>query len=231
MRAHGDVLSGDVQKIRELVLQWIAFVGIRRIVAGVGTAAFVVGVGWFVLSPSPTPVETVLPVVTTSSAADQSSTSTVRVHVAGAVQRPGVYELPGTSRVIDALKAAGGSLASADLEGINLAQTIVDAEQVFIPRRSVSRPRVTVAPRLRPTPRTTAPSAPGGSSPASRTVNINTATSSELESLTGVGPATARAIVVYRTSKGPFSKVEDLLNVPGIGPAKLSGMRNEISVS
>jgi competence protein ComEA len=65
----------------------------------------------------------------------------------------------------------------------------------------------------------------------SKIVNINTATASQLESLTGVGPATARAIIAYRTSKGSFNKVEDLLNVPGIGPAKLAAMRSEVSVS
>jgi competence protein ComEA len=64
----------------------------------------------------------------------------------------------------------------------------------------------------------------------SKVVNINTATATQLETLTGVGPATARAIISYRTSKGLFTKVEDLLNVPGIGPAKLAAMRNEISV-
>lgn len=225
------MVADNLKKLCEIVLQWIAFVGIRRLVAAVGTALCVVGVAWFVLSPSPVPVESVLPVATTSGASQPQSSSTVRVHVAGAVKRPGVYELPGTSRVIDALQAAGGSLTSADLEGINLAQTIVDAEQVFIPRRSVSRPRVTVAPRHRPSPQTTSTTVHGSSSSESRIVNINTATSSQLETLTGVGPATARAIIAYRNSKGPFTKVEDLLNVPGIGPAKLAGMRSEISVS
>jgi competence protein ComEA len=65
----------------------------------------------------------------------------------------------------------------------------------------------------------------------SKVVNINTATATQLETLTGVGPATARAIISYRTSKGLFAKVEDLLNVPGIGPAKLAAMRSEISVN
>jgi competence protein ComEA len=64
-----------------------------------------------------------------------------------------------------------------------------------------------------------------------RLINLNTATASELDSLTGVGPSTAKAIISYRTKKGLFSKVEDLLNVPGIGPAKLAALRDQVTVS
>ena len=154
----------------------------------------------------------------------------VHVHVVGAVKKPGVYTLPPSSRVVDAVAAAGGSLSSADLEGINMAQTLMDSEQVLIPARRVSRPSVTVAPRLRPRPRTTSTTAPTNAQP-SRTININTATAAQLETLTGVGPATAKAIISYRTTKGLFTKVEDLLNVPGIGLSKLAAMREEISLS
>jgi competence protein ComEA len=207
---------------------WIAFVGVKRLLASLGGIITLLGASWFILRPSPTPVELVLPSMTTT--ASTVSGGNVHVHVVGAVKNPGVYTLPGRSRVVDAVIAAGGSLATADLEGINLAQTLMDAEQVFIPLRRVSQSRVTVAPRLKPRPR--------GSSTTvatplqtSKIVNINTATASQLESLTGVGPATARAIIAYRTSKGSFNKVEDLLNVPGIGPAKLAAMRSEVSVS
>jgi len=154
----------------------------------------------------------------------------IHVHVVGAVKKPGVYTLPSSSRVVDAVAVAGGSLANADLEGINMAQTLMDSEQVLIPVRRVSKPRVTVAPRLRPRPRTTSTSVPTGAQ-TSRTININTATATQLETLTGVGPATAKAIISYRTTKGSFTKVEDLLNVPGIGPSKLAAMRDEISLS
>ena len=204
--------------------------GLRRLLSGVASTILLAAMAWFVLKPSPTPVELVLP-QTATSVVSSRSIGTVHVHVAGAVKRPGVYVLPAQSRVVDAVTAAGGSLVGADLERINLAQTILDAEQIFIPRRVTTRPRVTVAPRLRPTPRTTSSSLPHGATSGSRMVNINSATASQLETLTGVGPATARAIISYRTTKGPFTKVEDLLNVAGIGPAKLSAMRNEISVS
>lgn len=205
---------------------WVAFLGVRRLLATLIGLIAALGAGWFVLRPSSTPIEFALPSIAVASTTVE--TSDIHVHVVGAVKNPGVYEMPALSRVVDAVKAAGGSLSIADLEGINLAQTLMDAEQVLIPVRRVSRPRSTVAPRLRP--RAT-PTSVAQSSQQSKVVNINTATASQLENLTGVGPATARAIISYRTSKGLFAKVEDLLNVPGIGPAKLAAMRSEVSVS
>jgi len=137
--------------------------------------------------------------------------------------------------VVDAVASAGGALRTADLESINLAQTITDTEQIYIPIKKVSRPRVTTAPRLRPqrTTPTTVPVIASGNTGAQpgRLINLNTATASELDSLTGVGPSTAKAIIAYRTKKGSFSKVEDLLNVPGIGPAKLAALRDQVTVS
>jgi competence protein ComEA len=179
------------------------------------------GVGTQVSSPSvPTPL-------------------TVKVHVAGAVVRPGVYELSSAARVVDAVKAAGGASSRADLERINLAQTLVDTEQVFIPSRASSSPKVTTSPRLKPARTTVAPST-GTAATASNTslptgttstrVNINSATSDQLDALPGVGPATAKAIISHRTRKGPFSKVEELMNVPGIGPAKVAALRDFVTV-
>jgi competence protein ComEA len=140
-----------------------------------------------------------------------------------------------SARVVDAVASAGGALRNADLESINLAQTIADTEQIYIPIKKVSRPRVTTAPRLRPqrTTPTTVPVNVGGGNGAqsARLINLNTATASELDSLTGVGPSTAKAIIAYRTKKGLFSKVEDLLNVSGIGPAKLAALRDQVTVS
>lgn len=219
--------KNSIQEFISTVRHWVAYFGVRRLVATSAGVIVAIGIGWFVFRPSPTPVELVLPSITTSVSSPQNGD--IQIHVVGAVEKPGVYTLPINSRVVDAVAAAGGSLPLADLEGINMAQTLLDAEQVLIPRRVISRPRVTVAPRLQPKPRTsTTVIAPESTS---RVVNINTATASQLETLTGVGPATARAIISYRTSKGSFSKVEDLLNVPGIGPSKLAAMRNEISVS
>ena len=225
----------DFQKLLRRLRQWVAFIGPQRIVAGCCTAVLLGGIAWFVLKPSTVPIDAYVPRVTTVSATSTPmSPSIITVHVAGAVNSPGVYRLPSSARVVDAVASAGGALRSADLESINLAQTITDTEQIYIPIKKVSRPRVTTAPRLRPqrTTPTTAPTTNGGSAGTqpTRLINLNTATASELDSLTGVGPSTAKAIITYRTKKGSFSKVEDLLNVPGIGPAKLAALRDQVTV-
>jgi competence protein ComEA len=225
----------DFQKLLRRLRQWVAFIGPQRIVAGCCTAVLLGGIAWFVLKPSPVPIDAYVPRVTTVSATSTPvSPANITVHVAGAVNSPGVYRLPSSARVVDAVASAGGALRSADLESINLAQTIADTEQIYIPVKKVSRPRVTTAPRLRPqrTTQTTAPPANGGSAGTqpTRLINLNTATASELDSLTGVGPSTAKAIIAYRIKKGSFSKVEDLLNVPGIGPAKLAALRDQVTV-
>jgi competence protein ComEA len=216
-----------LRKFLATVKHWVAFLGPRRLIGSVAGVAVAVGLGWFVMKPSPTPIEFSLPSITTTVL--PLTDSEIHVHVVGAVKRPGVYSMPALSRVVDAVRAAGGSLPTANLEGINMAQTLMDAEQVFIPLRRTVMPRATVAPRHRPQPRVTSTTI-SQEMQESKVVNINTATATQLETLTGVGPATARAIISYRTSKGVFTKVEDLLNVPGIGPAKLAAMRNEISV-
>ena len=225
----------DFQKLLRRLRQWVAFIGPQRIIASCCTAVLLGGIAWFVLKPSPVPIDAYVPRVTTVSATSTPmSPAIITVHVAGAVNSPGVYRLPSSARVVDAVASAGGALRSADLESINLAQTITDTEQIYIPIKKVSRPRITTAPRLRPqrTTPTTAPTTNGGStgSQSTRLINLNSATASELDSLTGVGPSTAKAIIAYRTKKGSFSKVEDLLNVPGIGPAKLAALRDQVTV-
>jgi competence protein ComEA len=136
--------------------------------------------------------------------------------------------------VIDAVTAAGGPASDADLERINLAQVLVDTEQVFIPGRTTRSVTPTIAPRHRPTTTVASPRVPNqqGTSPSSGAlVDLNTAMAPELDALPGVGPATAKAIIDYRTSKGKFSRVEDLLNVAGIGPAKLAALRDLVTVT
>jgi competence protein ComEA len=225
----------DFQKLLRRLRQWVAFIGPQRIVAGCFTAVALGGIAWFVLKPSPVPIDTYVPRVTTVSATSfPVQPAIITVHVAGAVNSPGVYRLSSSARVVDAITVAGGALRSADLESINLAQTITDTEQVYIPTKRVSRPRVTTAPRLRPdrtTPTSTSVMSDGSAGPQpTRLINLNTATASELDSLTGIGPSTAKAIIAYRTKKGSFSKVEDLLSVPGIGPAKLAALRDQVTV-
>jgi competence protein ComEA len=225
----------DFEKLLQRLRQWVAFIGPRRLLTGGVTALVLAGVAWFIMKPTPVPIDAFVPQVTSMATPTSLSPSQVKVHVAGAVTSPGVYQLSSSARVVDAITAAGGALRSADLESINLAQTLTDTEQVYVPVKKVSRPRVTIAPRLRPqrTSPTTIPASSGGAAtmPSTKLVNLNTATAAELDSLTGVGPSTAKAIIAYRAKKGSFSKVEDLLNVPGIGPAKLAAMRDEVTVS
>lgn len=226
--------------IRTQASHWCSYFGIKRIsisFISLLSAAFVV---WWLVHPSGPSLESVVPRASGVSDVLPSSSLaplTVKVHVAGAVKDPGVYELPASARVIDAVLAAGGSVSSADLENINLAQTIMDTEQIYVPSKATRRTRITVAPRLKPhtsttvVPRTDSASHTSDTSgSATRKVNINTASASELDVLPGVGPSTAQAIVTYRNKKGPFSKVEDLLNVPGIGPAKLATMRDQVTL-
>lgn len=141
----------------------------------------------------------------------------VVVHAAGAVRRPGLYELPAGSRVADLIAAAGGAGGRADTDGVNLAAPLVDGEQVVVPRRG----EVAVAPPVG--------GSGGGAEPAS-TVNINTADVAALQALSGVGPVTAAAIVEHREINGPFGTVEDLIDVAGIGEITLDGLRDSVTV-
>lgn len=140
----------------------------------------------------------------------------LRVHVAGEVIRPGVYELPFGSIVEDAIEAAGGLGQNASSERINLAGGLEDGQQVFVPIAGSSDgagPLTAVDP--------IAPSA---------RLPINTASVAELERLPGIGPVLAQRILEYRELHGPFQRPEDLLEVEGIGPAKLEGLSEYILV-
>lgn len=135
------------------------------------------------------------------------------VDVTGKVRHPGIATLPVGSRVVDALEAAGGARQGVDLSMLNLARLLVDGEQIVV---GVPPPTGVAAP---------AASAPGGQpAGAGPMVNINSASETELEELPGVGPVTAAAIVQWRTDNGPFTSVDELLEVSGIGDATLAEM-------
>ncbi len=141
----------------------------------------------------------------------------VTVDVAGAVTSPGVYALPGNARVIDAIKAAGNSLAGTDLSDLNLARIIRDGEQIYVsPTEKTKIP----AGRKFATKKAT-PTGP---------LNINRATAKQFEALDGVGPVLAKRIVAYRAANGPFITLEDLDKVSGIGPAKFAQFKSQIIV-
>jgi competence protein ComEA len=133
------------------------------------------------------------------------------IDVAGAVRRPGLYRLREGSRIDDAIAAAGGPTAKAQLDAVNLAAPIADGEQVVVPGRGVAG-----APAASPPAAGSSPSAP---------LDLNTATAEQLDSLPGIGPVTAQKILDYRQAHGAFHSVAELEGVPGIGPGRLSQLK------
>lgn len=134
-----------------------------------------------------------------------SSTAQLVVDVAGAVRRPGLYRLAPGTRIADAVAAAGGAAAHADVTLVNLAAPLADGEQVLVPVRGSAAAGVVAS--------ATAP------------VDLNTASAEQLDALPGVGPATAQKIIDFRQAHGPFRSVDELEAVPGIGPSKLAQLK------
>ncbi len=135
------------------------------------------------------------------------------VDVAGMVRRPGVYRFQAGDRVIDAVDRAGGALAHADLALVNLAAPLTDGQQVVIPKEGASGAPGTVT-------------APDGTT----VVNVNTADATALEALPGIGEVLAAAIVAYREEHGPFTSIEQLQDVSGIGPATFDDLKDLVAV-
>ncbi|MCK7642010.1 ComEA family DNA-binding protein [Corynebacterium sp. P6145] len=182
--------------------------------AAVGVLLF----GWLVfrapepphpVSPSP-PAVAVAQVPDGVRVVDRAAEEPIVVSVVGAVENPGLHELPAGSRAADAL-AAARPLPDADTRHINLAARLVDGMQLTVPEPGVAVP---VA------------GSPGPGMP----VPLNSATAEQLESLPGVGAATSAAIIAYRTEHGGFAAVGDLVEVPGIGPAKLARLEGLVSL-
>jgi competence protein ComEA len=148
----------------------------------------------------------------------------VVVHVAGAVAVPGVQRLPTGARVVDAVDAAGGALPDADLARINLAAPLTDGQQVYVLRQGEVAPPVPAGPQAGGSAGTSGSDAGGG------LVDINRASADQLDELPGVGPATAEAIIAHRDQHGPFGSVDELIDVRGIGEAKLEQLRDLVTV-
>ena len=159
-----------------------------------------------------------------------TTSGSVVVHVIGAVSRPGVVTLPPGSRVTDAINAVGGASTDADTEQLNLARVLTDGEQIRVPRIGEVLPDPAPQASGAATPKASAAPRKPGDGGASGTININTASASDLEKLPGIGPALAQRIVEYRDSHGPFASVDALTDVPGIGKAKLEGLREQATV-
>ena len=209
----------------QATIKWFGF---SRLIGSVLSLIAVALAGWWLLRVPPPPPEDSIPIAstaTTLSFAVSSPQATelateLTVHIAGAVKTPGVYQLHIGARINDGVVAAGGATAQADLDSVNLAMLLSEGEQIYIPKRN-DKPHIIVQPRF------TSSSNLNSSNSATNnelqiSININTATAIELEQLAGVGPSTAKAIIEFRQKNGGFKTVEDLLNVRGIGPAKLS---------
>lgn len=182
-----------------------------------------------------------------------SGETTVRVHVAGAVNNPGVYTLPAQGRAVDAIAAASGAAADADLDRVNLAGALSDGVQIYVPHRGETAAPAQIQPNggtanagqanaangaaqngasqggTQPQPaRTLTPA--GSAQKGSTPVNINTATAEELQSLPRIGPAMAQRIIAWREAHGGFRSVDELDAVPGIGPSMLENLRPLVTV-
>ena len=211
-----------------------------RLAAGAAVAVVVVVVAAVVLlrAPAPPPPELALPLAgatgdpapsSTSPSSTTSSTAAaeVVVHAAGAVGSPGVYRLAAGARVSDLLDAAGGPQPGADLDRLNLAAPLLDGARVFVPLPGQEVPAV--SPSLGGAGAD--PGGGGGAAPGpDAPVDLNRATLDELDELPGVGPATAQAIVDERERRGGFTAVDQLLDVRGIGDAKLAVLRELVRV-
>ena len=182
-----------------------------------------------------------------------SGEATVRVHVAGAVNNPGVYTLPAQGRAVDAIAAASGAAADADLDRVNLAGALSDGVQIYVPHRGETAAPAQIQPNggtanagqgnaangaaqngasqggAQPHPaRTLTPA--GSAQKGSTPVNINTATAEELQTLPRIGPAMAQRIIAWREAHGGFRSVDELDAVPGIGPSMLENLRPLVTV-
>jgi competence protein ComEA len=171
----------------------------------VGAAALVASglIGVVLLWPTPA----TLPAI--ELAPPRTTSGIVTVHVSGAIARPGLVSVDRNARVAEVIVAAGGALPEADLSAMNLASPVVDGQQLIVPGPGA---------------------VPGVGSDGGTLVRINTADATAIESLPGVGPVLAERIVAHREQHGPFQAVEDLLDVPGIGEAKLAALRDRVMV-
>ena len=150
-----------------------------------------------------------------SPGASASPPADLIIDVTGWVRHPGVYQFQPGSRVIDAVQRAGGARDGADLTLLNLAAPLADGQQVLVPKEGAS----------------VSGAAAGGTGVGGvALVNVNTADEPTLETLNGVGPALAAAIIQFRTDQGPFTSVDQLDEVSGIGPATLEKLRPQVTV-
>jgi competence protein ComEA len=233
------------RSLGEALAAWLTWFGLGRLVlTALSVGVVAVGAVWLLRAPTPDTV-TALPVAGGAGGAPSTLPSTlpaptapattdpavttpqpIVVHVAGAVNHPGVFTLPPGSRANAAVEAAGGPAQDAELDGLNLATPLTDGQRVYVPAVGEVDPAVVEELAVAPPP--------GGESAAGEErpgpIDLNRATAVELEQLPGVGPATAAAIIDDRERHGPYATVDDLDRVPGIGPAKVDAIRDLVTV-
>lgn len=199
---------------------------------GVGAAvvlvilALVATVAIGILRGSSTPTETVT--IDEAPAVSEQGAS-IYVHVFGAVLQPGLYVLSDGARVVDAVAAAGGFAEGADESAVNLARTVGDGEQIFVPLVGEAPAAAGAAGAGAESGSESAGRGAAGA-PGDGRVNLNTATEADLDTLPRIGPAMAQRILEWRDTNGRFTSVEDLLAVPGIGDKMLEALRELVTV-
>lgn len=182
----------------------------RKALLSASFVAILVALFFFLISRGEAVEAPVLKPITTS-----SEKSTIYIHVAGKVKKPGLYQLISGARVDDAIKAAGGALPGTDLSEINLARVMNDGEQVYVSgatQSSSSRPQRTPKKKF------------------SGVVNINRASIAQFDSLPGIGPVIAARIIEYRKKNGPFLTLEDLTKVQGIGDKTFQQIKGRLAL-
>ncbi|MDD5447551.1 MAG: helix-hairpin-helix domain-containing protein [Actinomycetota bacterium] len=147
----------------------------------------------------------------------KESVRMLAVHVAGAVLNPGLYRVPSGSRVADVLTKAGGALPDARIDSVNLAERVKDGQKVMVPSASTAAPLQNG-------------SLPAGGQESTGLVNINLAGAEELDKLPGIGPTLSQRIVECREKNGPFTSVDELKNVEGIGPKKFQSIKDLVTI-
>lgn len=201
------------------------------------TAAATAAVTWF-LRPATTPAgpaaatiasvdetgdRSAAPAATSGAAPAPSSASAspspIVVAVVGMVHNPGLVTLPDGARVSDAIAAAGGALPEADLSTINIARKVADGEQIAVG-----------VPGAAPVPDGAGPGPANGAGPGPALVNLNSAGVAELDALPGIGPVIAQRIVDFRQESGPFTSIDQLAEVSGIGPSILAKVKDQVTV-
>lgn len=221
-----------VRRLPDRARQWVAWFGVGRLVASAAAVLIVCAGAFWLVRTSPPPTEASLP--RTSSPPSSSlpgssptlappvgipddeagSVAELTVHVAGAVEFPGVYRLRGDVRVHDAIGAAGGARPDGDVDALNLAAPVADGTRVYVPVVGETVP---------------APAGVDPATPVPGLVDLNRATAAELESLPGIGPATSAAIVSERERGGPFLDADELERVSGVGPATVARIRDLVT--